>query len=192
MLRKTYDKTMSLAGHRHALWWLSAVSFIESSVFPIPPDVLLIPMTIAERRKAWFYAAICTVSSVIGGFLGYAIGFWLFETVGQAIIGFYHLETQFAAFRETFNAYGAWIVLAKGMTPIPFKLVTITAGVTGLDLATFTLASIGSRAMRFYLVAGLLWWFGDPIRVFIEKRLALVTALFLVSLIGGFLVLKVL
>ncbi|MEO5373359.1 MAG: DedA family protein [Alphaproteobacteria bacterium] len=192
MLRKAYDRTMKLAAHRHALWWLSVVSFVESSVFPIPPDVLLIPMTLADRRRAWWYAAVCTVSSVVGGFLGYAIGYWLFETVGRAIIDFYHLQTKFAAFQETFNHYGGWIVLAKGMTPIPYKLITITAGVTKLDLVVFTLASLGSRAIRFFLVAGLLWWFGDPIREFIERRLALVTTLFLVFLVGGFLILKVL
>lgn len=192
MLQKTYDWAIRIAGHRHAVAWLSAVSFIESSVFPIPPDVMLVPMILAQRERAWFYATVATVTSVIGGFLGYAIGFFLFETVGRWVIDLYHLQAQFANFRDTFNEYGGWIVLAKGMTPIPYKLITITAGVTKLDLLTFTVASIGSRGVRFFLVAALLWWFGEPIRTFIERRLTLVTTVFLLLLVGGFLALKLL
>ncbi len=190
MLQRVYNRLMGLAGHRHALWWLAAVSFIESSVFPIPPDVMLIPMVLADRRKAWFYAGIATLSSVAGGWLGYAIGAVLFETVGRPIIEFYHLGAGFAAFQAKFNEYGAWIVLIKGMTPIPFKLVTIASGVTRLDPLVFTLASIGSRAIRFFLVAGLLYFFGEPIRDFIERRLTLVTTAFVVALVGGFVVLR--
>ncbi|MBF0129721.1 MAG: DedA family protein [Alphaproteobacteria bacterium] len=192
MLQRVYDWTMRVAAHRHAGWGLALVSFIESSIFPIPPDVLLIPMCLADRRRAWMYAAVCTLASAVGGLLGYAIGFFLFETVGRWIIDLYSLDAQFAVFRDTFNHYGAWIVVLKGMTPIPFKLITITAGVTKLDLTTFILASIVSRSIRFFLVAGLIRWFGEPIRDFIERRLTLVTTLFLVGLIGGFLILKVL
>ncbi|MBF0561954.1 MAG: DedA family protein [Alphaproteobacteria bacterium] len=192
MLKRIYDWTLRLAGHRHAMVWLALVSFVESSVFPIPPDALLIPMVLARRERAWQYAAVCTLASVIGGYLGYAIGYFLFETVGRWIIAVYHLESQFTGFRDTFNHYGGWIVLAKGMTPIPYKLITIAAGATRLDLATFTVASIGARGMRFFLVTGLLWWFGEPIRDFIERRLGLVTVAFLLLLVGGFLILKVL
>jgi membrane protein YqaA with SNARE-associated domain len=181
---------MGLAAHRHALWWLAAVSFIESSVFPIPPDVMLIPMVLAARRKAWTYAAVATLASVIGGWLGYAIGYWLFEAVGRPVIDFYHLEAGFTSFQAKFNEWGAWIVLLKGMTPIPFKLVTIASGVVHLDPLVFTLASIGSRSMRFFLVAGLLYIYGDPIRLFIERRLTLVTSAFVVALVGGFLIIK--
>lgn len=190
MLKKTYDWMMSVAGHRHAEWWLALVSFIESSVFPIPPDVMLVPMVLADRRKAWRYAAICTFASVLGGFLGYAIGYFLYETIGKAVFAFYHLTAQFDKFQAMFNEWGAWIVLIKGMTPIPFKLVTIASGVTKLDLLVFTIASIGSRGVRFFLVAGLLWKYGEPIRDFIERRLTLVTTTFVVALVGGFFALK--
>jgi membrane protein YqaA with SNARE-associated domain len=190
MLRSLYDKIMRLAGHPHAVWWLALISFLESSIFPIPPDVLLIPLTLADRRRAFWYATVCTIASVVGGWVGYAIGYALFETVGRPIIAFYHLDDDFAAFRQVFNTYGAWIVLAKGMTPIPYKLITITAGVTRLDLMTFSLASIVSRGVRFFLVALLLWYYGDPIRRFIERYLTWVMLAFLVALVGGFLALR--
>ncbi len=190
MLRRLYDQIMRLAAHRHAGWWMALVSFIESSLFPIPPDVMLVPMVLADRRKAWMYALICTVASVIGGFLGYAIGYFLFESIGAWVIQLYHLAQEFETFQHTFNTYGAWIVLIKGMTPIPYKLITITAGVTKLDLLVFTVASVGSRGMRFFLVAWLLWQFGPPIRDFIERRLTLVTTGFVVALVGGFFAIK--
>ncbi|HIJ63301.1 MAG TPA: DedA family protein [Rhodospirillaceae bacterium] len=190
MLKQLYDWMMGLAGHRRALLWLAAVSFIESSVFPIPPDIMLIPMVLAERRKAWYFAAVATLSSVIGGWLGYGIGYFLFETVGQPIIDFYHLQSGFLAFQSWFAQNGGWVILAKGWTPIPYKLITITAGFSRLDPLIFTLASIGSRAMRFFLVAGLLYYFGEPIRGFIERRLTLVTTAFVVVLVGGFLAIK--
>lgn len=190
MLRRLYDWTMGLAGHRHALPWLAAVSFIESSIFPIPPDVMLIPMVLAAPTQAWRIATVCTVASVVGGWVGYAIGYFAFETVGEAIIALYGLQAKFAAFRDTFNEYGAWIVIIKGMTPIPYKLITITAGVTHLDLVTFTVSSVVSRAIRFFLLAALLWRFGPAIREFIEKRLMLLTTAFAVALIGGFLVVR--
>jgi membrane protein YqaA with SNARE-associated domain len=189
-LKRLYDWMMELAGHRHALWWLAIVSFIESSVFPIPPDVMLIPMVLAARHKAWRYAMVATLASVVGGWLGYAIGYSLFETLGRPVIAFYHLEAGFASFQAKFNEWGAWIVLLKGMTPIPYKLVTIASGVVHLDPVVFTLASIGSRAIRFFLVAGLLYAYGEPIRRFIEERLSLVTSAFVVLLVGGFLIIK--
>jgi membrane protein YqaA with SNARE-associated domain len=190
MLRSLYDKVMRLAGHPQALWWLALIAFLESSVFPIPPDVLLVPLVLADRRRAFRYAAVCTVASVIGGWAGYAIGYWLFEAIGQRILALYHLSDQFAQFRDTFNAYGFWIILAKGATPFPYKLITITAGVTHFDLATFSIASVLTRGARFFLLTTLLWYFGEPIRHFIERYLTWVTTGFLAALIGGFLILR--
>lgn len=190
MLKRLYDWMMERAGDRRAVLWLAAVSFIESSVFPIPPDVMLIPMVLAARAKAWRFAAVATLASVAGGWLGYGIGYFLFDAVGRPIIALYHLEPRFVAFQAMVAQYGGWIVLIKGMTPIPYKLITITAGFAGLDPLVFTLASIGSRAVRFFLVAGLLYFYGAPIRTFIERRLTLVTSLFMVTLIGGFFALR--
>src|SRR4051812_12561372 len=190
MLRALYDKTMRLAAHPKAVWWLAFISFLESSIFPIPPDVLLIPLILANRRRAFWYAGVCTVASVIGGWAGYTIGYQLFELVGQRVIDFYHLNAAFASFRDTFNEYGLWIILGKGATPFPYKLITITAGLTHFDFATFTVASILTRGARFYLLAVLLWYFGEPIRTFIERRLTLVTTVALVGIVGGFLLLK--
>jgi membrane protein YqaA with SNARE-associated domain len=190
MLRALYDRTMRLAAHPHAAAWLAFIAFLESSIFPIPPDVMLVPLVLADRRRAFWYAGVCTVASVIGGWVGYAIGYSLFELVGRPIIELYHLTDEFARFQQFFNTYGAWIVVAKGWTPIPYKLITITAGATGLDFVTFSLASVVSRAMRFYLVAVLLWYFGDPIRNFIERYLTWVTTGFVAALVGGFLVLR--
>jgi membrane protein YqaA with SNARE-associated domain len=192
MLRALYDKTMRLAAHPKAVWWLAFISFLESSIFPIPPDVLLIPLILADRRRAFWYAGVCTVSSVVGGWVGYAIGYELFELVGQRVIDFYHLNDSFAAFRDTFNEYGLWIILGKGATPFPYKLITITAGLTHFDFATFTIASIVTRGARFYLLAVLLWYFGEPIRHFIERYLTWVTLGALVLIVGGFLLLKLL
>jgi membrane protein YqaA with SNARE-associated domain len=190
LLKRLYDRLMELAGHRHALWWLAAVSFIESSVFPIPPDVMLIPMVLATPKRAWRLALVATIASVAGGWLGYGIGATLYEAFGQKVIAFYHLEDAFANFQAKFQEYGGWIVLAKGATPIPFKLVTIASGVVHLDPLIFTVSAIGSRAFRFFLVTALLRWFGEPIREFVEKRLVLFTTLFLVVLVGGFVVIR--
>ncbi|MCB1484575.1 MAG: DedA family protein [Hyphomicrobiaceae bacterium] len=169
---------------------LGIVSFIESSFFPIPPDVMLIPMVLARREKAFWYATIATVTSVIGGMLGYAIGYYLYDAVGLPILKFYGKEGALDGFIQFVHEYGVPAVILKGMTPIPYKVVTIAAGVAKMDLLHFTLASIVARAMRFYLVAGLLYFFGEPIRAFIEKRLTLVTTVFVVLLVGGFVAVK--
>jgi membrane protein YqaA with SNARE-associated domain len=181
---------MRLAHHPRAAWALFAVSFAESSFFPIPPDAMLIPMVLADRRKAWFYALICTTASVLGALLGYWIGFTLYETIGKPIITFYHLDEAMQGFIDDFNKYGLWIILIKGLTPIPYKLVTIASGVAGFALTPFILASIVTRGFRFFLVAGLLYFFGEPIRDFIERRLTLVTTVFIVLVVGGFVALK--
>lgn len=190
MLRKLYDRCMDLASHRHAPAALFGVSFAESSIFPIPPDVMLIPMVLAERAKAWSYALLCTVASVLGGIAGYAIGMFLFEAVGRPLLEFYGYSEKFQHFASQYNAYGAWIVLFAGVTPFPYKVITIASGATALAFPVFLIASVTARGLRFFIVAGLLYFFGSPIRDFIERRLGLVTTAFLVSLFGGFLLIK--
>ncbi|WP_421707631.1 YqaA family protein [Algihabitans sp.] len=187
-VRSLYDWTMAQAERRYALSVLFAVSFIESSVFPIPPDVLLIPMVLAARDRAWLIAGVCTVASVLGGVAGYAIGYYFYTGVGEPILQFYGYIDRFEAFAESYNEWGAWIVAGAGFTPFPYKLITIASGVTQLDLGTFMAASVVSRGGRFFLVAALLWWFGQPIRRFIENNLPALTWLFFGLLLGGFLV----
>ena len=186
MIRSLYDWVIRLAAHPRALWALAVVSFMESSFFPIPPDVMLIPMVLANRAKAFTIAAVCTVSSVLGGLLGYAIGYYFFETMGEWVVRTYHMEAGLTAFRDGFDRYGIWIILIKGLTPIPYKLVTIASGAAHFDLFTFVWASIVTRGARFFLVSALLWKFGEPIRTFVEKRLTLLTWAFLIALVGGF------
>jgi membrane protein YqaA with SNARE-associated domain len=190
MLQRMYDWAMGLAGHRRALSALGAISFIESSIFPIPPDVLLIPMVLAERDKAFRIATVCTLASVAGGLAGYGIGYFLFENVGRPLLEFYGHADSFTRFQDQYNEWGAWIVAGAGLTPFPFKVITIASGVTALDLFTFTAAALASRGLRFYAEAALLWYFGPPIRAFIEKNLGWLTAIFFVCLIGGFVALK--
>ena len=191
MLRRLYDWTMDLASHKNAVWALCAAAFIESSVFPIPPDVLLIPIILAAREKAWRYAAMCTIASVLGGMLGYAIGAGLYESVGRPILEFYDYAAKFSDFSDAYNEYGGWIVFVAGVTPFPYKVITIASGVTELDLTTFTVASVLARGLRFFMVATLLYYFGPPIREFIEKRLWLMFAVFCALLFSGFILLKV-
>lgn len=190
MLRRLYDWTMNLAAHRHATPALAAVSFIESSVFPIPPDVVLIPMVLADRTRAFRIAFVCTIASVLGGLLGYAIGVFLFEEIGKPLLEFYGYGPKFAEFQGTYNDWGAWAVFIAGVTPFPYKVITILSGVTALDLLVFTIASVAARGLRFFLVAALLWKFGEPIRDFIEKYLGLLFVAFCALLIGGFAVIK--
>jgi membrane protein YqaA with SNARE-associated domain len=190
MLRKLYDWTMSLAATRHAEKALGSVSFIESSVFPIPPDVLLIPMVLSERARWLRYALICTVSSVLGALLGYAIGAFLYETVGQPILAFYGKENAFEQVAGWYNEWGGWGVLFAAVTPFPYKVLTIFSGATGLNLAIFVVVSILGRGLRFFLVSWLLYKFGAPIRTFIEKNLGLLFTLFMVLLIGGFVAIR--
>ena len=190
MLRRLYDWVMRLAAHRRAVPALAAVSFAESSFFPIPPDVMLIPMIVANRAKAWWLATVCTVSSVLGGIAGYAIGFFLFEAVGQRVVDFYGYGHQFEVFQGWYTEYGLLIVFIAGITPLPYKVFTIASGVAGLPLGTFILGSVVSRGLRFFIEAALLWWIGEPIRAFVVKNLQWVTALFVVLLVGGFVALK--
>ncbi|MCC5964144.1 MAG: DedA family protein [Rhodobacteraceae bacterium] len=191
MLRSLYDWTLSLARHPHALWALAVVAFVESSVFPIPPDVLMIAMIVAAPSRAFVIAGVATVASVAGGLAGYWIGYGAFETVGRPVLEFYGKEAYFDSFAERYNDWGAWAVLIAGVTPFPYKVITILSGVTGLSLVVFLIASIVARALRFFIVAALLWKFGAPIRDFIERRLGLMFTLFMGLLLGGFLVLRV-
>lgn len=186
MLRRLYDWVIRMSEHPKSLWVLSGVSFAESSFFPIPPDVMLVPMILAQRAKAWLIAGVCTIASVVGGFFGYAIGFFLFETIGKWVIDLYGLQGGFAQFQEQFNKWGLWIILIKGMTPIPYKLITIASGAAHFNLAIFAAASLVTRGLRFYLVATLLYFFGEPIRTFIEKHLTLVTTGAVALIVAGF------
>jgi len=192
MLRRLYDWTMGLAGHRNALRALGTVSFIESSVFPIPPDVMMIPMILARRHRAFLIASVAMVTSVLGGVLGYAIGAFAFEQIGRPILESLGKGDAMAAFNQRFNDFGFWPVLIAGITPFPYKVITIMSGWTGLPLMTFIITSIVARGLRFYIVAWLLWQFGEPIRDFIERRLGLVFTLFVALLLGGFLAIKAL
>jgi membrane protein YqaA with SNARE-associated domain len=190
MIRRLYDWTLSLAEHPRALWALAFVAFIESSVFPIPPDILMIPMIIAAPHRAFLIAGVAMVSSVLGGMLGYFIGWGVFETLGQPILEFYGKADKMAEFNERFNDFGFWAVLVAGLTPFPYKVITIMSGWTGLPLGTFIVTSIIARGGRFFIVAALLWKFGPPVRAFIEKRLGLMFTLFCILLIGGFAAVK--
>ncbi|KAF0222951.1 MAG: hypothetical protein FD176_2266 [Rhodospirillaceae bacterium] len=192
MLQKTYDWMMDKAAHRHAIWWMALISFIESSFFPIPPDLMLIPLVLAAPSRWWRIALVCTIASVAGGYLGYAIGYFFMDTIGVAILNLFHLNEKFEAFRPLVDQYGAWVIIVKGATPIPYKLITIAAGAFHFDLTQFTFASIVARAMRFFLVAALLWKFGPPIRDFVEKRLTLVMTVTVVVIVAGFLAVKLL
>ncbi len=190
MLRRLYDWTMNLAAHRHAIWWLALVAFVESSVFPIPPDVLMIPMILARPSRAWLIASVALVASVLGGMLGYAIGALAYDTIGQPVLSALGKANAMEDFNTRFNDFGFWAVLGAGVTPFPYKVITIMSGWTGMPLATFVATSILARALRFFVVATLLRTFGAPVREFIEKRLGLAFTAFMVLLIGGFAAVK--
>jgi membrane protein YqaA with SNARE-associated domain len=190
MLNRLYSQTLALAASRYATAALAVVAFAESSFFPLPPDLLLIPMILARPRRAFVLAGLCTLMSVLGGFLGYAIGYLLFDSIGRPILEFYHAMGRYDALKAAFAQWGVWIIIIKGMTPIPYKLVTIASGVAQFPLVPFALASLVSRSLRFFLLAALLWRFGEPVREFIERRLMLVTSLFAAALVGGFVALR--
>ncbi|MGI9402210.1 MAG: YqaA family protein [Rhizobiaceae bacterium] len=190
MIRALYDWVFSLARHKNANWALAGVSFVESSFFPIPPDVLLIPMVIARRQKWIFLALLCTIASVLGGILGYFIGAFLYQQVAEPIFNFYGYMDRFDRFSEIFSNWGWWFVFIAGLTPFPYKVITISAGLAGLSLPVFIVASIVSRGLRFFVVSALLYAFGEPIRKFIEERLGLMFTLAVILLLGGFAAVK--
>lgn len=185
-----YDKTLNLASRPNAMWWLFAISFIESSFFPIPPDIMIIPMVLAAQQKAYKIATVATVASVLGGCFGYLIGLYGFELIARPLLDFYGYMEQFTKFETYYHNYGAWIVFGAGITPFPYKIITIASGAVHLNLFVFTIASILARGIRFYLIAWLLKKYGKPMKVFIEKNLNLLSILFLLLLIGGFAVIK--
>ena len=187
MIRALYNWTMSLAEHPKAVYALAAIAFIEASIFPIPPDVLLIPMIIAAPRRAWFFALIATVFSVLGGLAGYMIGAFAFDTIGEPVLVSMGKADAMAEFATRFNYAGFWTVLTAGLTPFPFKVITILSGATAMPLPLFIGSAILARSARFFLVAALLWKFGPSVRVFIEKYLGWVALAGIVILLSGFL-----
>ena len=192
LTRRIYDHTLNLASRKNALTWLFVISFIESSFFPIPPDIMIIPMVLATPKEAYKIAGVATVASVLGGYFGYFIGVYGFELIARPLLEFYGYMKQFGEFENYYHEYGAWIVFGAGITPFPYKIITIASGVVRLDLVVFTIASVIARGMRFYFIAWLLTRFGDPMKVFIEKNLNLLSILFLLLLIGGFAAVKLL
>ena len=192
MLRAFYDRVLALAASPRAPWWLAAISFAESSFFPIPPDALLVPMVLAQPRRAWFFALICTIASVTGGALGYYIGFAVFDQLARPVLDFYGYTAKFEAFQALYAQWGLWVILIKGLTPIPYKIVTIASGAAHFDFLVFMLASAVTRGARFFLVAALLHFWGDAVRIFIERRLTMVTSVAAFGVVGGFLALKLL
>ena len=190
MIRKLYNWTLDLAAKKHAVPILAGVSFTESSFFPIPPDALLVPMCLAKREKAFYYAFICTLFSVLGGIFGYAIGYFFFEAIAEPILNFYGKQHYFDQFAAQYNEYGAWIVLGAGVTPFPYKVITIASGVTQLYLPLFIAFSVIARSIRFFLVAALIWKYGAPILRFVDKYLQWVATAGFLLLAAGFAALK--
>lgn len=190
LVKATYDYMLNLASRRNAMYFLFAVAFIESSFFPIPPDVMLIPMVLAAPAKAWRIVGIATAASVLGGAFGYAIGVFFFDLIARPILTFYGYMHQFDVFKDYYHEWGAWIVFGAGITPFPYKVITIASGVVHLDFAVFMLASVVARGMRFYLVAWLLKKYGEPMKDYIEKNLGMLSVLFLLLLLGGFACIK--
>ncbi len=190
LIRRIYDEVINLSAKQHALFWLAVISFVESSFFPIPPDIMLIPMILATPKKAWKIAGVCTLASVIGAYLGYVIGFYFFQLIAEPLLNFYGYLDKFNKFKDLYTEYGAWIVFGAGITPFPYKIITIASGVVHLNLAVFTVASVIARGLRFFVIAWLLKVYGERMRLFIEKNLGWLSVLFLVLLIGGFALLK--
>ncbi len=186
MFRGLYNWTLRVARHRHAIPGMAAVSFAESSFFPIPPDVMLVPMILARRHQAYLIATVCTLASVAGGIFGYAIGYFLFDSVGLWLINLYGMHDAAAEYRDWYGEYGAWVILVKGLTPIPFKLVTIASGLAAFSLPLFILMAAITRGARFFLIAFLIKRYGAPIQRVIEERLNLVGWVFLGLLAVGF------
>ena len=189
-LKRTYNWTLEKAQHKNAKWYLSLISFAESSFFPIPPDILLIPMALASKANALFYAFICTLFSVLGGILGYAIGYFFYNSVGIYIVDFYHLENSFNIFENYYKEFGILIVFGAGITPFPYKFITIASGVFGLNIFLFIIVSIIGRGLRFYLIAILLYFFGEKIKLIIDKYFNILTIVFFILLVGSVFIIR--
>jgi len=189
-LKRLYNWTLEKANHKNAKWYLSLISFAESSFFPIPPDILLIPMALASKARALFYASICTLFSVLGGILGYAIGYFFYNSLGIYIVEFYQLENSFSIFENYYREFGILIILGAGITPFPYKFITIASGVFGLNIFLFIIISSIGRGLRFYLIAILLFFFGDKIKLIIDKYFNLLTIVFFILLVGSVFIIR--
>ena len=189
-LKILYNWTLVKANHKNAKWYLSLISFAESSFFPIPPDILLIPMALASKARALFYASICTLFSVLGGVLGYAIGYFFYNSLGIYIVEFYQLENSFSIFENYYREFGILIVLGAGITPFPYKFITIASGVFGLNIFLFIIISSIGRGLRFYLIAILLFFFGDKIKLIIDEYFNLLTIVFFILLVGSVFIIR--
>ena len=189
-LKRLYNWTLDKANHKNAKWYLSLISFAESSFFPIPPDILLIPMALASKARALFYAFMCTLFSVLGGILGYAIGYFFYNSVGIYIVDFYHLENSFNIFENYYKEFGILIVLGAGITPFPYKFITIASGVFGLNIFLFIIVSFIGRGLRFYLIAILLYFFGEKIKLIIDKYFNILTIVFFILLVGSVFIIR--
>ena len=191
-MRKLYNKVLSAAAHRHAKWWLALVSFIESSIFIIPPDVMIIPMVLADRAKWWRIALTATIASVVGGIAGYLIGVFLFDSLGQSLLEFYSNGDKFRQYIKIYEEWGGWAVFGAGLTPFPYKVITVASGVAKLDLTLFIFTSLIARGLRFFCLAGLLFYFGESIKKTIEKYFGPITILFLVLIFACLLLINLL
>lgn len=189
-MKRIYDWMMRLAAHGKAKTALFWVAFIESSFFPIPPEVMLIPMVLAKRAEAWLIASAATIGSVLGGLFGYAIGYFLFDALAQPMLEFYGYADKFTSFKSQYNDYGAWIVFFAGITPFPYKVITIASGATALSIPVFVIASLLSRGIKYFVEAGLLFWFGEPIRNVLERWFNIIAVIFVILLVGGFVAMK--
>jgi len=185
MFRRLYHWTMDLSGKRHALWALAAVSWSESFVFPIPPDVMMVPMILARRERAWVIAIVASLASVLGGLTSWVVGYYFFESVGRDILDFYGHLDNYERIRDSYNLWGVWIILGGALTPFPYKVIAIASGVTQLDWLTFVWASLLGRSLRFFLEAALLWRFGERLRQFIERYLGWLVGASFVFVVGG-------
>jgi len=184
---------MQLAAHPHAIWWLAGIALVESIFFPIPPDVLIIPMVLAARAQAWRIVTIATMASVLGGLIGYGIGYFAYESIVEPLIQIFpNYGSKYNVFHDCYKVYGGWVVGIGGFSPIPYKVITVASGLAQHDVITFTIVSLISRGARFLIIAGLLWKFGPQIRAFIESKLSLLTAIFVALLFGGFIFFKIL
>jgi membrane protein YqaA with SNARE-associated domain len=190
MITRLYAWALRMAAHRRALPALAVVSFAESSFFPVPPDVMLVPMVLAQRRHAFRIALVCTIASVLGGLAGYAIGALLFDAIGQPVLAFYGAMEDFEGLRVLYDEWGLWVILIKGLTPIPYKVVTIASGAFHFDLAVFIAASVVTRGARFFLLAAALWYWGESVRRVLDRHLVPITWGFLVLIVAGFAALR--
>lgn len=190
VLKRLYDRCMTWISGPYGIWVLFVIAFVESSFFPIPPDVFLIAMCIAAPTRAFKYAAVCALGSAAGGAFGYGLGFWFMDSVGQQIIAWYGLDDKYQRVQELYRAYDIWAVGAAGFTPLPYKLFTITAGAFHLNFPTFVIVSLISRSARFFLVAAFIWKFGEPVQRYIDKYFNILSIVFMVLLVGGFLLIK--